>query len=334
MLNLKIWSKHFLFKCMHPEVLLVNSIVIISNKKYNLNKGIGISSYSSSLRNLTVAVKGGDVDLNKIKLISVHVPKHLKPVTDVEFGHYLAGLIDGDGSFSKYTARIEFSELDASLAYYIKKRLGYGKVTKLRNKKAINLTITHREGLTKLLNLINGKIRTQFKYDAIYKYILNIYKKPLDLNKNFHLNDSTDLDNHWLAGFIDADGSFQIKIIDRIKQNGEPRLEVRLSLQIDQKTRLFLDLIKGKFGGNIGYRKKQDTYYYSSTSFGSAKNVIFYLDNYHLLSSKYLNYLKWRKVYILIQNKTHILPEGLDKIIKIKSTMNSNSQDELDLSES
>ena len=39
-----------------------------------------------------------DVDLNKIKLISAHVPKHLKPVTDDEFGHYLAGLIDGDGS--------------------------------------------------------------------------------------------------------------------------------------------------------------------------------------------------------------------------------------------
>ena len=54
---------------MHPEVLLVNSIVIISNKKYNLNKGIGISRYSSPLRNLTVAVKGGDVDLNKIKLV-------------------------------------------------------------------------------------------------------------------------------------------------------------------------------------------------------------------------------------------------------------------------
>ena len=263
-----------------------------------------------------------DVDLNKIKLISAHVPKHLKPVTDDEFGHYLAGLIDGDGSFSKYSAQIVFSELDASLAYYIIKRLGYGKVTKLKNKKAIILTITHRDGLTKLLNLINGKIRTQFKYDAIYKYILNVYKLPLDLNNNFHLNYSTDIDNHWLAGFIDADGSFQIKTINRIKKNGVPRLEVRLSLQIDKKKRIFLDLIKGKFGGNIGYREKQDTFYYSSTSFGSAANFIKYLDRYHQLSSKYLNYLKWRKVYILIQNKLHLLPKGQDKIIKIKSTMN------------
>jgi hypothetical protein len=32
--------------------------------------------------------------------------------------------------------------------------------------------------------------------------------------------------------------------------------------------------IKNYLGGNIGYRKSQDTYYYGSTSFGSAKNVI------------------------------------------------------------
>ena len=67
-----------------------------------------------------------DLNLNSenIKLVSVHEPKHLKPVNDIEFGHYLAGLIDGDGSFSKYSASIVFSELDASLAYYIKERLG------------------------------------------------------------------------------------------------------------------------------------------------------------------------------------------------------------------
>jgi hypothetical protein len=50
--------------------------------------------------------------------------------------------------------------------------------------------------------------------------------------------------------------------------------------------------MKKYFGGNIGYRKTQDTYYYGSTSFGSAKKVIKYFDNFHLLSSKHVNYLK------------------------------------------
>jgi LAGLIDADG endonuclease len=103
-------------------------------------------------------------------------------------------------------------------------------------------------------------------------------------------------------------------------------------LQVDQKTRLLLDLITSKFGGNIGYRNSQDTYYYSSTSFGSARKVIIYLDKYHLLSSKYINYIKWRKIYLLVQQKKHLTVEGQARIKKIKSTMNNYSKETLDLS--
>jgi hypothetical protein len=65
-----------------------------------------------------------------------------------------------------------------------------------------------------------------------------------------------------------------------------------LNFQIDQKKDNLLLLIKDFLGGNIGYRENQDTYYYGSTSFGSAKNVINYFDEFHLLSSKHINFLK------------------------------------------
>jgi hypothetical protein len=68
--------------------------------------------------------------------------------------------------------------------------------------------------------------------------------------------------------------------------------EIRLNFQIDQKKDVLLLIIKNFLGGNIGYRKSQDTYYYGSTSFGSAKNVVNYFDYFHLLSSKHINYLK------------------------------------------
>ena len=121
------------------------------------------------------------------------------------------------------------------------------------------------------------------------------------LNQPFHLDQTTDLNSHWLAGFSDADASFQIKLLT--KKDRKNRIEVRLNFQIDQKKRHLLDLIKNKLGGNIGYRKNTDTFYYVSTSFASAKNVISYFDNYNLLSSKHLNYLKWKKAYLLIQEK-------------------------------
>lgn len=49
----------------------------------------------------------------------------------------MAGLIEGDGWFGKKELHIIFSEDDISLAYLIKKRIGYGNVYKIKNKKAV-----------------------------------------------------------------------------------------------------------------------------------------------------------------------------------------------------
>ena len=92
-----------------------------------------------------------------------------------------------------------------------------------------------------------------------------------------------------------------------------------------------MDLLKNKFDGYIGHRKDQDTYYYESTSFGSAKKIITYFDKFHLLSSKYISYLKWRKAYILIQNRDHLTEKGIKKIIKLKNTMNKFNKKIVDL---
>jgi len=296
--------------------ILNNTVKIF--KQWSISAG-NIYTYvygtSETLRNETVMNKNKE----NVKSVSVHVSKHLKPLNDNQFGYYLAGLIDGDGHFSsKQQLVFVFHSSDVSLAYYIKKQIGFGNVKKVKNKNAYILILSSKEGIEKVINLINGKIRTKNKFNQINKNILN-NNKYVELKNviNFKLNTDNFLDNHWLAGFSDADSSFQIKILKRIN-----RIEVRLNFQIDQKEDYLLKLIKFYFGGNIGYRKSQNTYYYGSTSFGSAKNIIYYFDKYHLLSRKHINYLKWRKAYIIVQNKDHLNEEGLNKIVKLKSTMN------------
>ena len=261
---------------------------------------------------------------NSCKKVSVHEPIHSKPLTDNEFGHYLAGLIDGDGHFSKTPQLvIVFNQLDASLAYFIKGQIGYGNIYKVKNKEAVILVVSKGEGIRRVIKLINGKIRSDNKLNQINKNILsNPRFKDLPLISK---NKDSNLNNHWLAGFSDADASFQIKLISKNK-----RTEARLNYQIDQKENTLLILIKNFLGGNIGYRKSQDTYYYGSTSFGSAVKVINYFDQYPLLSSKHLNYLKWRKAYILIQNKEHLTELGLEQITKLKKTMNRGNLDTSD----
>nr|YP_203338.1 orf279 [Zancudomyces culisetae]AAW49505.1 orf279 [Zancudomyces culisetae] len=266
-----------------------------------------------------------------LSTISDHVPIHKKPLNDNDFGYYLAGLIEGDGSINKINPYISicFYELDTPLAYYIKKKIGYGTILKIKNKRAINYHLRHKDGIIRLIDLINGKLRTNKIIDWNTYIIHKINEKYDKTYFKYNIDNSNLKNNYWLAGFTDSDGSFQIKTIKR--NNKKNNYEIRLSYQIDQKTDHILNQIKELFSGYLGFRSKLNTYYFQTVSFSSAYKVIKYLDNYHLLSSKYLNYLKWRKTYLYIQKREHLTLKGIKKIIKIKKTMNSYSNDKFEL---
>lgn len=264
--------------------------------------------------NSSVLERSSETLCENLKHLNIHKPKQMKPQSDQEFGFYLAGFIEGAGHFSnKNQLIISFHIQDIRLAYYIKSRLGYGTVKKIKNKQAVSYVLSNQEGLLKVIGLINGKIRTPMKQNEIktnITYPLN--KQPLD--------DSSLTNNYWLAGFCDADGSFQVKIIYREVRKLP---EIRLSLQIDQKENYILEKILEEFGGSIRYRKKADTYYYSSISYGVAYKFISYFRAYHLMSFKYVNYLKWCKVYSYIEIREHLTNEGVNKIINQKKSMSS-----------
>lgn len=261
----------------------------------------------------------GNFNINqKNKTISDHPPTHSRPLDDSQFGHYLAGLIEGYGCFSPNKIVISFHESDASQAYFIKGFIGYGNVYKVKNKKALNYIVCNLKGRLRIVDLIYGKLRT----NKIKSFNLNILT-PLSQD-NCIINTTSLLDNYWQAGFIDADGSFQIKKLNRTDR---PLEEIRLNLQIDQKTDNILILIKKELGGSIGFRAKIDCYYYYSVNFSSTYKYINYLDNYNLQSSKSISFNKWRTVYRMILSKEHLTKNGVDKIRKIKLALNCHYHD-------
>ena len=136
---------------------------------------------------------------NNIGIRNIHTnPDSPKKDKELSFHQWLAGLIDGDGHFSsKQQLVIVFSSPDVQLAYYIKEVVGYGHVNKVKDKNAYLLIIAARKGIEKVINLINGKIRIENKFNQIINNILNQdnfleFRKTVDFKQNL----SKDLKNH------------------------------------------------------------------------------------------------------------------------------------------
>jgi hypothetical protein len=282
------------------------------------------------------------VNSENVKRVSDHVPKHLKPLNDEQLGHYLAGLIDGHGQFANKGLILTFKQEDASLAYYIKTQIGYGHVWKSRYF-TYHLEVSNEKGLARVIELINGKLKKKSNINELVKNISkpieNIYPNINIRYPNIHI--ITDLnynfDNHWFAGFCDVYcfGLFQINKFDF----GLGIEDIGLNFKMYYYNLFIITLVKCHLGGNISrgdpfyisdtsrgwssFYYNYDTFegwynfYYNSVSMGSAKNVINYFDKYHLQSKKHISYLRWRKVYRLIQDKEHLTEERLAKILKI-----------------
>jgi hypothetical protein len=182
------------FNCFKYSIKYNNTVKIL--KQRSKSAGNIVNGTSETIRDeIVVSSQSSDQGENVNHIIN-HIAKHSKPYNDQELGHYLAGLIDGDGHFNNIPQLvIVFSASDAFLAYFLKTCLGFGHVRKIKNKNAYLLIISNKDGILKIVNLINGKLRTENKFNQVINNIL-INDKYSDYNINFTMNLGNNYNNH------------------------------------------------------------------------------------------------------------------------------------------
>lgn len=130
------------------------------------------------------------------------------------------------------------------------------------------------------------------------------------------------MDNHWLAGFTQANGSFYVKVVK--SKNIQTGYSIRLEYSLKENSNLPLKLLyylfkKGKvFQCNTGWC-------YKSSGYKTAVKLIDYFDKYSLFGVKYTSFLKFRKVYIMITEGKHLEDKGIKKIISIATKGSSET---------
>lgn len=277
------------------EMLLKEEPAVCGGEERSLNKN---NRSSETIRN----------NINKLyrDKITEHIPKHKKPLNDKELGYYLAGLIDGIGEINDSNIIIYFNKNDNSLAYWLKKSIGYGKIKHIINNKSLNecnetinelkLVITKIDGLVRILELINGKLK--IKYNEVNKNLLLknklVNEKYYKKNNEFINGNINDMNNYWLAGLIDSTGNLKV-----ILKNMEVIFKLNIRIISNKLINEELNEIK-KFLCNINNKTSNELGVPALPRSGRAVNII---------SNNILSNLEESKIEKV---KAHIVPGGMD----------------------
>lgn len=263
-----------------------------------------------------------------------------KHFTNLPFSSYLAGLIEGDGTIvvpktersvkgvlNYASVQIVFHLKDLPLALIIQKVLGEGSIARKKGVNAYIFTINSYKGLILIVSILNGNMRTP-KIHSLYKLIdwLNNSKKTNFVKKP--LNDSPLTSNAWLSGFMEADGSFQV----RTTLSGKyPKSECKFEIsqrQLDHNGKSNLEFLEkiAEFlltaVKSIRQDRPKPEYRVRTTSLQANLILCNYLENYPLFGTKYLDSKDWMKVVSIFEKGAHKSKTGIEKIVQIKSSMN------------
>lgn len=263
---------------------------------------------------------------------------------------YLAGLLEGDGSFIvpksirdkkkrlRYAKiKVAFHIKDKPLAELLKSYFGGNFET---HENYLVWNITDIENLILISNTINGYLRTP-KINDFHNLIDYLNQKRNDLAIIKHELDDSPIDsNAWLAGFSDANSNFNIILTER--KNNKFRIQIQYRLEIkhyynNKKEISFLannsvsfysicEKISNYLNGGFYYRSKPTFRYgiiVTSHNLNSHAKLIKYFDKFPLFSSKFLDYSDWKSIYELQCQKRHLTHSGIQYCKEIKMNFNN-----------
>ena len=134
---------------------------------------------------------------------------------------------------------------------------------------------------------------------------------------------TSNLEPHWVVGFVDGEGCFYVGI--------NPHREMTLGFQVlpeftvvqHQRDVQLLHALKKFFGCGVVRSNHGDRLAYRVRSIDHLNNVIIpFFERHPLHSKKKLDFLKFRKILLLINRNEHLILEGIEKIRSIAETMN------------
>ena len=137
--------------------------------------------------------------------------------------------------------------------------------------------------------------------------------------------------NPWfVTGFTDAEGTFTVMIDKNLKRTLRWRVQAKYQICLHICDLVILEQIQVFFGGIGSVYKSGTLAYFSVSSVKDLTSIIIpHFERYFLLTQKVSDFILWKRIVTLINNKAHLSIEGLHQIINIKAAMNLGIDEEI-----
>lgn len=128
------------------------------------------------------------------------------------------------------------------------------------------------------------------------------------------------LESQWIVGFVDGEGYFHIDITEnKTCKTGYQVLPEFVIIQHEKDVNL-LHAIKSFFGCGVVRRDQADRMCFRVRKFEHLSDIILpFFEKHQLKSLKKVEFLKFRKVILLMKEDKHLTLEGLEEIQTIKA---------------
>jgi len=243
-----------------------------------------------------------------------------------DFLNWFIGFSEGDGclhitnkGFLEF--KITQSSHDAQVLFFIKKTLGFGSVKiQDRANKTHSYVVRDRSNLHKIIQILNGNMRTLHRDKGLFKFI-SAFNLKYNENISFKKNILTpSLSDSWLSGFTDAEGCFTVSVLKREKYT-----QVSMRYIISQKgEKKLLDNLALIVKGKTSFLKSYDGYN-MTVNYKALPLIFTYFKKFPLKTKKLISLKRFISIFLLHKNTLFINRDKVfyDKIEKMSKNVNS-----------
>jgi len=131
---------------------------------------------------------------------------------------------------------------------------------------------------------------------------------------------------HYLAGFSDGEGSFNVSF--RPRPDYQVPWKVSVSFNVSQKDQVILALFKRYLACGTLRSRPDGVWYYEVTNLNAVvENVIPFFERFQFLSAKKKrDFAKFKQIVALMQTGAHLTPAGIREILAIREEMNDGGK--------